>query len=50
MRWAYWPALGLGIMGLLGIASLLEFANYLWAIVMIGAGGFLLFRYFTHRA
>ncbi len=50
MRWAYWPALGLGIMGLLGIASLLEFANYLWAIVMIGAGGFILFRYFTHRA
>ena len=49
MTWAYWPALALGIMGLLGIASLLEFANYLWAIVMIGAGGFMLFRYFTHR-
>jgi hypothetical protein len=49
MRWAYWPALALGIMGLLGIASLLEFANYLWAIVMIAAGGFMLFRYFTSR-
>lgn len=49
MTWAYWPALALGIMGLLGIASLLEFANYLWAIVMIGAGGFMLFRYFTKR-
>ena len=49
MRWAYWPALALGIMGLLGIASLLEFANYLWAIVMIAAGGFMLFRYFTNR-
>ena len=49
MRWAYWPALALGIMGLLGIASLLEFANYLWAVVMIAAGGFMLFRYFTNR-
>ena len=50
MRWAYWPALALGIMGLLGIASLLEFANYLWAIVMIAAGGYMLFRYFTNKA
>jgi hypothetical protein len=49
MRWAYWPALALGVMGLLGIASLLEFANYLWAIVLIVAGGFTLFRYFTNR-
>ena len=49
MRWAYWPALALGIMGLLGIASLLEFANYLWAVVLITAGGFMLFRYFTNR-
>ncbi len=49
MRWAYWPALALGILGLLGIASLLEFANYLWGAVMIGAGGFMLFRYFTNR-
>ena len=50
MRWAYWPALALGIMGLLGIASLLEFANYLWAVVLIAAGAFMLFRYFTNRA
>ena len=50
MRWAYWPALVLGIMGLLGIASLLEFANYLWAVVLIAAGGFMLFKYFTSRA
>jgi len=49
MRWAYWPALALGIMGLLGIASLLEFANYLWAVVLIAVGGFMLFRYFTNR-
>ncbi|HMU94231.1 MAG TPA: hypothetical protein PLD33_16835 [Anaerolineales bacterium] len=49
MRWAYWPALGLGVMGVLGIISLLELANYLWAVVMIAAGGFLLFRYFSNR-
>jgi hypothetical protein len=49
MRWAYWPALALGIMGFLGIASLLNIANYLWAVVLIGVGAFLLFRYFTNR-
>ncbi|MBI3162487.1 MAG: hypothetical protein HYZ23_08250 [Chloroflexi bacterium] len=49
MRWAYWPALALGIMGVLGIASLLEFANYLWAVVLIATGSFMLFRYFTKR-
>lgn len=49
MRWAYWPALALGVMGLLGIASLLEFANYIWAIAMIAAGGWMLFRYFAAR-
>jgi hypothetical protein len=49
MSWAYWPALVLGIMGLLGIASLLNIANYLWAVAFIGAGMFLLFRYFTNR-
>ncbi|MBI5353730.1 MAG: hypothetical protein HZB50_13895 [Chloroflexi bacterium] len=49
MRWAYWPAGVLGVMGLLGIASLLQFANYLWAGVLIAAGVYLLFRYFTKR-
>ena len=49
MNWAYWPALGLGIMGFLGIASLLQIANYLWAVALIGAGGFMLIRYFTNR-
>ncbi|MBI3153426.1 MAG: hypothetical protein HYZ21_14940 [Chloroflexi bacterium] len=47
MSWAYWPALVLGIMGFLGIASLLDFANYIWAIALIAAGGFVLIRYFT---
>ncbi len=33
----------------LGIASLLQIANYLWAVALIGAGGFMLIRYFTNR-
>lgn len=49
MSWAYWPALVLGIMGFLGIASLLDFANYFWAGALILGGIFLLFRYFTRR-
>ncbi len=49
MRWAYWPALILGIMGFLGIASLLNIANYLWAVGLIGVGAFLLIKYFTNR-
>lgn len=49
MNWAYWPAAGLGVMGFLGIAALLDFANYFWAFVLITAGGFVLFRYFTRK-
>ncbi len=49
MRWAYWPAGVLGAVGLLGIASLLDFASYFWAVALISAGGFVLFRYFTRR-
>jgi hypothetical protein len=49
MRWAYWPALALGIMGILGLASLFEIANYIWAVALMAAGGFLLFQYFRNR-
>jgi hypothetical protein len=49
MRWAYWPALVLGVMGFLGIASLLDIANYLWAVVLIGVGAFMLLKYFSNR-
>lgn len=49
MRWAYWPAMALGIMGFLGIASLLDFANYIWAVALIAAGGFILIRYFVRN-
>lgn len=49
MSWAYWPALALGIMGILGLASLFEVANYIWAVALMAAGGFLLFQYFRNR-
>jgi hypothetical protein len=49
MRWAYWPAMILGVMGLLGLASLFEVLNYVWAVALMGVGGFLLFRYFSDR-
>ena len=49
MKWAYLPALVLGVMGILGVASLLDIANYVWAIALILIGGGMLFRYFTNR-
>ncbi|MCA2002773.1 MAG: hypothetical protein LDL51_12980, partial [Chloroflexi bacterium] len=49
MKWAYWPAMVLGVIGFLGIASLLDFMNYAWAAALIAAGLFLLFRYFSRR-
>lgn len=48
MKWAYYPAVGLGVMGVLGLVSLLEYASYLWAVILIGAGIFILFRYFKN--
>lgn len=50
MKWAYWPALVLGIMGLLGLGSLLDFANYVWAVALIVGGGFLILRYITRSS
>jgi hypothetical protein len=50
MNWAYWPALALGTMGALGLGSLLNFANYVWAAALIAVGGFLIVRYFTRSA
>lgn len=50
MKWAYIPALVLGIMGLLGLGSLLDFANYVWAVALIAGGGFLIVRYFMRGA
>jgi len=47
MRWAFWPAGALGVMGLLITASMMDMANYIWAAALIAAGGYLLFRYFA---
>jgi hypothetical protein len=49
MRWAYWPAAALGVMGLLMAASAMSFANYLWAFALIAAGGYLIFKFVTNR-
>lgn len=49
MRWAYYPAIVLGALGVLTTASLMDFANYIWAAALIAVGGFLVFRYFTNR-
>ncbi len=49
MRWAYWPAGILGLMGVLLAASLGDVLNYLWATALILAGGLLLYRYFSGR-
>lgn len=50
MSWAYWPALILGIMGALGLASLMDIANYIWAVALIVIGGFMVLRVFVRRA
>lgn len=49
MGWAYYPAAALGIFGLLTTASLMSFANYIWAAALIIAGGYLIIRYFIKR-
>jgi hypothetical protein len=49
MQWAYWPAAALGVLGFLTLASQMEIASYIWALALITAGGFLLFKYFANR-
>jgi hypothetical protein len=46
MRWAYWPAAALALMGLLILFALGDIAGYAWAIVLIGGGGYLIYRSF----
>ncbi|GAB4539500.1 MAG: hypothetical protein Fur002_04780 [Anaerolineales bacterium] len=47
MRWAYIPALVLGVMGALALASLMNLASYLYAGGLMAVGAFLLYRYFA---
>ncbi|MDD2921106.1 MAG: hypothetical protein PHQ36_02375 [Anaerolineales bacterium] len=49
MKWAYLPAFILAVMGALGLASMMDVANYVYPIGLIAAGGFLLYRYFSKR-
>ena len=49
MRWAYWPAAALGVLGLLISLSAASFANYIWAVALILGGAFLIFRYFRRQ-
>jgi hypothetical protein len=46
MRWAYYPAVALAVIGVLTTLALGGIANYVWAILLIGAGGYLIFRSF----
>jgi hypothetical protein len=45
-RWAYYPAAALAFMGLLALLALGSIANYVWAILLIGAGGYMVYRSF----
>lgn len=49
LRWAFYPAAALGVMGVLATLSLANLANYVWAVVLIALGGFLVFQYFRSR-
>jgi hypothetical protein len=44
MRWAYYPAAALALVGLLAVFSLGAISNYAWAVVLIGGGGYLVYR------
>lgn len=46
MRWAYYPAAALAFVGLLALLALGSIANYVWAILLIGVGGYLVYRSF----
>lgn len=44
MNWAYYPAAALAFVGLLTMFALGDIANYVWAIALIGGGGYLVYR------
>jgi hypothetical protein len=46
MRWAWYPAAALGLLGFLVLLAVGDVANYIMAAALIAAGGFLLYRYF----
>jgi len=46
MKWAWWPAAALGLMGVMLSLSMGGIINYIWAVVLIGAGIYLIFRFY----
>jgi hypothetical protein len=46
MKWAWWPAGALAVLGMLISISAVGFANYIWAAALIVAGVFLILRFF----
>jgi hypothetical protein len=49
MRWAFWPAAALGVLGFLTTISAMSIANYVWAVALIGGGGYLIYNYITNK-
>lgn len=43
-RWAYYPAAALALVGMLAMLALGSIANYIWAVVLICLGGYLIYR------
>jgi hypothetical protein len=46
MRWAYYPALALGVIGLFSLLAIGGIANFVWAGILVIAGVYLIIRYF----
>jgi hypothetical protein len=44
MRWAYYPAAALAIVGMLVLLALGDVFNYLWAVALMLGGGYLIYR------
>lgn len=49
MRWAWYPAGALGLLGILLVISAGGIANYILAVVLIVAGSRLIYRYFKYE-
>jgi hypothetical protein len=49
MRWAYYPAAALGVIGVLASLAAGDVTNYIWAVILIAAGGYLVYGYFKNE-
>lgn len=48
MRWGWYPAGALGLVGVLIVLAAEEMTSYMMAVVLILSGAYLLYRYFRH--